>query len=121
MRVFSRHPWIPGTLKSDVEESVAFGLHFCGKTKARQIQIPNFNPIRASSSGENIIRLTAGVANEVSSDPEGAFAIHREPGFEGILKNLVASSRNEKIGELHFNHNFTTHFELSFGGNLSEI
>jgi len=56
-------------------------------------------PPGQSQAGENIIRLTAGIANEVASTdfPEGALAIHREPGFEHILKNLASSSRNEKI------------------------
>ena len=62
---------------------------------------PNAPAPPANSASENIIRLAAGVVNEVSSDPEGAMAVHREPGFDHILKNLASSSRNEKTGEKH--------------------
>ena len=96
-------------LEEIVEASLSVVFHLSKESSNRHLirdvavirlvkRILSCGPPPQNGNGETIIRLTAGIVNEVSADIEGAFAIHREPGMEALIKNLV-QSRNEKIGQ----------------------
>ena len=94
-------------LEEIVEASLSVVFHLAKESSNRHLirdvavirllkRILSCGPPPQNGNGETIIRLTAGIVNEVSNEIEGAFIIHKE-GLADHLKPLI-NSRNEKIG-----------------------